>query len=585
MRLHERYRVIKIIGQGVFGKTFLAIDESQSPPINCVIKQLDSPVVAPENFKQTTELFEQKALLLKELGKHPQIPALLDYFEEDRHFHQVQEFIDGTNLAKVLEEEGTFNESQILLVLNDLLPVLKFIHDRQVIHQDINPANIIRRHSDKSLILVDFSAAKLVTTLDSLEMGTGIGSAEYVAPEQTQGKAVFASDLYSLGVTCIYLMTGISPFDLFDVANNCWVWRQYVLGEVSDCLSEIINKLLENAISHRFQSADEVMQSINPNYFKDRVSVESENNQWQCIQTITGHSGLFAAIGSVAISPNGEILASGSDDKTIKLWNLKTGEEIVTLAGHSRFVKSVAFSSDGAILASASDDRTIKLWNVATGEEIRTLSGHSHAVKSVAFSPQGSGGFGNPPLLASGSWDKTVKLWDTNTGEIICTLTGHQLQITSIAFSLDGKLLASGSFDRTVRLWDLSSRENSRVLYTLKGHSWPVFAIAFSPQGNILATGSEDKTIILWDLNTGQQIRTLSGHSWSVVALAFSPDGETLISGSWDKMIKIWRVSNDREIATLPGHLDSVLSVAIDPTGQFIASSSNDLTIKLWRSD
>lgn len=227
----------------------------------CVIKQLSLHNQAPEALEKAKILFGQEATRLEELGKHPQIPALLAYFEFEQNLYHVQEFIDGINLAQLLEEQGAFSEAQIWQLLNNLLLVLKFIHNRQIIHRDIKPANIIRRHSDKSLVLVDFGAAKLVTNITQFQTSTSIGSPEFVAPEQAKGKAVFASDLYSLGVTCIYLLTQIPPFDLFDVVNDCWVWRQY-LTSISESLGEILDRLLQNALSRRFQSADEVMAAI-----------------------------------------------------------------------------------------------------------------------------------------------------------------------------------------------------------------------------------------------------------------------------------------------------------------------------------
>ncbi|MBV8882612.1 MAG: serine/threonine protein kinase [Chroococcidiopsidaceae cyanobacterium CP_BM_RX_35] len=579
MLIQERYRVVKLIGQGGFGKTFLAVDEGQNPPIPCIIKQLWSQVQTLEAFEQSQVLFQQKALRLSKLGTHPQIPALVTHFEQDQCFYLVQELIDGLNLAQVMEKEDAFSEAQIWQILNDLLPVLKFVHDNQVIHQDIKPQNIIRHSSDSLLILVDFGAAKLVSRIDSYTKGTSIGNPEYVAPEQARGKAVFASDLYSLGVTCVHLLTQIPPFDLFDVVNDCWAWRQYLTISVSDRLSQILDKLIQNAVSRRFQSADEVMQVIGSQSkikFKKIPSPPS-----QCLHTLTGHLG---SVNSVAISPKGDILASGSDDKTIKLWNLDTQQAITTLNGHTHAVKSVAFSPDGKILATGGDDKTVKLWDLNTAQEIYTLSGHSHAVKAVSFSQDGE-------FLASGSWDKTIKLWNVNTGAEICQLAGHQLQVTSVAFSPhvgadnnDALLLASASFDRTVRLWMLSAESfRNHPRYILSDHAWAVLAVALSPDGNILATGSDDRTIKLWDVTTGQLVRTLLGHSWSVVALTFTPDGKTLISGSWDKTVKLWQVSTGQEIATLCGHIDSVSAVAVSPIAQLITSSSKDKTIKLWR--
>ncbi|HEY9635274.1 MAG TPA: serine/threonine-protein kinase [Coleofasciculaceae cyanobacterium] len=597
--LLQRYRATELIGQGGFSRTFLAVDEGQSPPSPCVLKQLWTKNLTPEVSNKAVTLFQQEILQLEKLGNHPQIPTLLAHFEHNQYLYLVQEFIDGTNLARVVQQNGTFSEAQIWQLLDDLLPLLKFIHDHQVIHRDIKPENIIRRH-DGQIVLVDFGAAKVVTGRESVQAGTCIGSPEYVAPEQARGKAVFASDLYSLGVSCIYLLTCIPPFDLFDVVNDCWAWRDYLTQDVSADLAQILDKLLAYAIAHRFQSADEVMQAINQvrgqkrrekgenllshrGQTDDLINPSLTTQRWQCLHTLANKS----AVNSVAISPDGRLLASGSDDKSIRLWNLDTGQAISTLIGHSQSVQSVAFNPDGTILATGSDDQTVKLWNLNDHQEICTFFGHSQAVKSVAFNPQGN-------LLASGSWDKTIKLWNVQTGIQESTLVGHRLQVTSVAFSPCGKFLASGSFDRTIRLWELSSGLSS----TLEGHSWAVFAVAYpsrtpaanSPDGKTLATGGGDNTIILWDLNTGKPLYTLLGHSWSVVAVAYSsrtpvansPDGETLLSGSWDKTIKLWQVSTGQEIASLSGHLDSVSAVAISPSRQIIASGSKDKTVKLW---
>jgi serine/threonine protein kinase len=573
--LQERYRLLKSIGKGGFCKTFLAVDEGQFPPIPCVVQEISQEY---ETFKT----FQQKAQQLEELGKHPQIPALLAYFQQNGHIYLVQEFIAGINLAQVVEEEGAFNETQIWQMLEDVLPVLQFISDGNIIHRDIKPQNIIRRSpitKKGNFVIVDFSTAKIVTEVDQLTSETIIGSPEYSAPEQARGKAVFASDLYSLGVTCIYLLTQIPPFDLFDIANDCWVWQQYLTTKVSDHLAQIIDKLLQNSVNRRFQLANEVMQAMGMECKTQNLKLP--NPPWRCLHTLTGHSGTLSSVNALAISPDDYTLASASDDKIVKLWDLNTQKILASLLGHSQAVKSVAFSPDGQILATASDDKTIKLWQVETLKEICTLLGHSHAVKSVAFSPDGQ-------ILASGSWDKTIKLWDVNTGTEICTITGHQLQVNSVAFSPQGQLLASASYDRTIRLWQIPTKElQNRPCYsllgTLSGHAWAVLTVAFSPDGNILATGSDDNTIKLWEVNTGQLICTLVGHSWSVVAVAFTADGETLLSASCDKTVKLWRVSTAEEIVTLSGHVDSVSAVAVSKVTQLIASASRDKTIKLWQ--
>lgn len=260
--LGDRYRTIKPIGQGGFGRTFLAIDEYKPSQPRCVIKQFFPQAQGTNNAQKAAELFTREAARLDELGKHPQIPELFAHFEQDGRQYLVQEFIDGQNLSQELEKNDVFNETQIFHLLNDLLPVLQFVHSKQVIHRDIKPENIIRRSVEDQLVLVDFGAAKFASHTALGRMGTVIGSAGFAAPEQIVGKALAASDLYSLGVTCIYLLTKQSPFNLFDVDRGAWGWQYYLKYPVSDRLSRIIDKLLQPDISRRYQSDAEVLQDL-----------------------------------------------------------------------------------------------------------------------------------------------------------------------------------------------------------------------------------------------------------------------------------------------------------------------------------
>ncbi len=260
--LAERYRATKQIGQGGFGKTFLAIDEYKPSQPRCVIKQFLLQAQGTNNIEKATELFKVEAVQLDKLGRnHPQIPELLAYFTQDNQQYLVQEFIDGQNLADELKKNGAFNEDQIIALLNNLLPVLQFVHSKQVIHRDIKPENIIR-HSDGELVLVDFGAAKAVTRTALSVTGTVIGTAGYASPEQAMGKASFASDIYSLGVTCLHLLTTIEPFDLFDITEGEWVFRDYLPTPVSNNLASVLDKMVAGAVKRRYQSVIEVMQAL-----------------------------------------------------------------------------------------------------------------------------------------------------------------------------------------------------------------------------------------------------------------------------------------------------------------------------------
>lgn len=267
--LRHRYKILKPIGQGGFGKTYLAEDIDNFHEL-CVVKQLICPT-QDQQIEKKLQLFLREAQQLQKLKQNPQVPSLLAYFEDNQHPYLVQEFVDGQNLQEELDQNGIFNEDKIRLVLLDLLPILQDIHEQNIVHRDLKPVNIMRRFADQHLVLIDFGIAKQDSFSKMMQSGTILGTEGFAPLEQfIDGKVCPASDLFSLGVCCFNLLTGIYPDHLKHLQGYAWVneWQKHLPQPISQDLAAIIDKLLRIKICDRFTSADEVLAALAPGSLK-----------------------------------------------------------------------------------------------------------------------------------------------------------------------------------------------------------------------------------------------------------------------------------------------------------------------------
>lgn len=285
--------------------------------------------------------------------------------------------------------------------------------------------------------------------------------------------------------------------------------------------------------------------------------------------TRTEHSD---GIRAVAFSPDGKMLVSGSEDATLRLWDTNTGQCMNILHEHTRPVHSVAFSPDGWTIASGSEDATVRTWDTTTGRCLAILHGHRGWVRCVAFSSDGN-------IIASGGEDMMVRLWDINTGQCLKVLKEHSDAVRALAFSPGDGLLVSGSYDKSVRIWDTSTGD---CLQVLRGHTDRVRAVAFSADGRILASGSDDTTIQLWDSSTGERLKVLLGHKSRIWSIAFLPTSKVLVSASEDDTLRFWEVHSGECIRTLHAYSSLIKAVAFSPNGQTLVSGSEDQIVRLW---
>lgn len=275
--LRDRYRVVKSLGQGGFGATFLAHDENLPGEPTCVIKQLRPSGSAPHILQMARELFEREAVTLGKIGNHPQLPRLLDFFEDREQFYLIQEYISGATLQQEIKAGGIFSEAGVKQFLSESLPLLQYIHGQKVIHRDIKPANLIRRAQDSRLVLIDFGAVKNQVSQAAQQSGQtaltayAIGTPGFAPPEQMAMRPVYSSDIYALGVTCIYLLTGKSPKDLeYNPTTGEIMWEHMV--HISPHLTEVMHKMLEVSVRNRYQSADDVLRALEMEPYLDSLA-------------------------------------------------------------------------------------------------------------------------------------------------------------------------------------------------------------------------------------------------------------------------------------------------------------------------
>jgi WD40 repeat protein len=621
-RLRGRYRPIKLIGRGGFGRTYFALDTDRLNT-RCVIKQFAPQTQGTKSFLKAVQLFEQEAVRLHELGENPQIPTLLAYFEQNKFLYLVQQMVQGQTLYQEIAAQAAYSEGSIRQLLEDLLPVLHFIHDRGVIHRDITPANIIRRKTDQKPVLIDFGVAKQFSEAIRYEPGTRIGTEGYAPIEQLRsGQAYPSSDLYSLGATCLHLLTGCRPEDLYSPQEGRWLWQEYLQKQgrtIHPGLAEVLNYMTKDLVSERYQSAQEVLSDLqqlpklegavpgwvssqaDPSLFVgiDQPPLSGPKRPIGLAMPTTSPPALdgpaprtatpppppsrpptsappmgtsrppSAPPPSVPPSANSSSRPPTSAPPGGAGWTM-----LHSLAGHQSWVMAVGFGAPQPTLVSGSLDDSLRLWNWQTGDLLHSLQGHARGVNDVKVDRRGQ-------MLVSCGDDATIKIWQLGDGRLRHTLKGHFKDVTAIALGNDGKLLASASEDGTLKLWNPLQ---GTLIKTISGAAGMLKTVALAEGDRLLVSGGLDNTVRLWDVQTANNLRVLMGHTNTVNQVAVSPDGQLIASASKDRTVRLWDLQTGNLRHTLQGHTQEVNTVAFFPDGKRLVSGSSDGTLRLWHS-
>ena len=601
--LKNRYRTISVLGQGGMGAVYKAEDTELGNRL-VAIKEMSQKGLNQHEASEAVDGFKHEALLLAAL-MHPNLPRIYDHFSESGRWYLVMDFIEGETLETYLSRHAdrTLPVPEALAIGIQLCTVLDYLHTRRppIIFRDLKPSNVLRTAGEQ-LYLIDFGIARNFKPGQAKDT-MAFGSPGYAAPEQYgRAQTTPAADIYSLGAMLHEMLTGEDP------SLNPFSFSSLSVRPVE--LQDLLTQMLDMNPTKRPTSAAQVKLQLQQIVNMDPAlltasAVPVQPSAWWLQgqgqyrgkpprgRQLVVYGRHIDWISSLAWSPGGKYIASGSYDKTVQIWDAMSGDMYFMYQGHEHTwgmsrVHTVSWSPNARMIASGGDDKTVQIWDASTAEHLYTYNAHRAPVLAVAWSP-------DQRFIASAS-DSITHIWDPSTRKTRVDYNGHRNAVQCIAWSPDSKFIATGSRDRTVLVCDttpwrtlttdrLSYRgqpDGSLITYT--GHTDMVEALAWSPDGSRIASASSDRTVQVWDPTTGQIFLVYSGHSDAVKAVGWSPDGSQIASTGIDATVHIWDALTGDTLFVYDEHHARIYTLAWSPDGSRIASGDAHNMVRVWQA-